>query len=198
MQKIFKYPVFGLLIIFSACHSKENTELQLTKPDKEVETIFPVTDFLKGQLRELDTMPVTPLKTVTINGKTDSIWQKRDSIRVFAAPFLTPVIDSISMSPYFSEKSFLDQTINAITFSYDAKIKLPESLKLRHWDVYIDPQRGTVQRIYMVKESEEGNASITRQFTWKANQWCSIRTIKQEAGKVPEIKEEKLTWDFND
>ncbi len=195
MQKLFTFLIAGLLIILSACHSK-NTDVPAGKNTKEPQTIFPVTDFLKGQLRQIDSMPVTPLKTVTVNGKTDSAWLKRESIRLFAAPFLIPVIDSLTMAPYFSEKSFLDQTINAVTFSYDASAKLPDSIKLRHWDVYIDPQTGTVQRIYLVKESVENSTNTTTQLTWKTGQWCSIRMIMQKTGKDPEIKEERMIWDF--
>ena len=198
MQKLFTFLIFGLLIIFSACHStEEKAEVSTIKNAEAVETFFPVTDYLKGQLRELDSMPITPLKTVTVNGKTDSAWLKRENIRFFATPFLTPVIDSVSMSPYFSEKSFLDQTINAFTFSYDAKKQLPDSIKLRHWDVYIDPQKSTVQRVYLVKENIEDGINTTTQLTWKTNQWCSIRTITQKPEKDPEIKEEKMTWNFN-
>ncbi len=196
MQKLLSFLFFGLIIILCSCHSKEKTASSSIKTSEETQTIFPVTDFLKGQLREIDSMPVTPLKTITVNGKTDSTWLKRESIRPFAEPFLTPVIDSVSMSLYFSEKSFLDQTINAVTFSYDPRTKLPDSIKLRHWDVYIDPQKGTVQRVYLVKENDKDSNQITTQFTWKANQWCSIRTITQKPGNAPEIKEERMTWDF--
>ena len=194
MQKLFTLLFLSFLIIFNACHSKEKTGTSVIKAPEESQSVFPVTDFLKGQLKEIDSLPVTPLKTVTFNGKTDSTWLKRENIRDFAKPFLTPVIDSISMSPYFSGKSFLDQTVNAFTFSYDAKTKLPAGLTLRHWDVYIDPQKSTVQRIYLVKED---TMDVITQLTWQANQWCSIRTITQKPGKDPVIKEEKLTWDFD-
>jgi len=196
MQKLFTFLFFGL-ITFSACHSTKEKSQSPSKDSKEKETFFPVTDFLKGQLKELSSMPVTPLKTISINGKTDSVWVKRENVLQFARPFLTPEVDSVSMTDYFSEKSFLDQTINAVTFSYDPKIKLPDSIKLRHWDVYIDPQKGTVQRIYLVKENISGDSDITTQLTWKVNEWCSIRTITQRPGKKPQIQEEKMTWNFD-
>jgi hypothetical protein len=197
MQKIFTFFIFGL-IIFSSCHSKEKKSGNSTiKNAESVQTFFPVTDYLKGQLYELDSMPVTPLKTVTFNGKTDSEWLKRESIRLFAAPFLTPVIDSVSMSPYFSVKSFLDQTINAFTFSYDPIKQLPDSIKLTHWDVYINPQSSKVERIYLVKENTENGINTTTQLTWKSGQGCTIITITQKPGKEPLIKEEKMKWNFD-
>ena len=192
MQKLFTVIIIYISIVFSACHADTASEKISTASSQDNTSILPVTEFLKGQLREIDSLPITPLKAVIIQGKTDSAWLKREDIRVFAAPFLTPVIDSISMSPYFSGKSFLDQTINAFTFSFDPKVKLPDSINLSHWDVYVDPQDGTIKRIYMVKDS----ANTTTQFTWQTGKWCSIRTITQTEGKEPHVREEKLIWDF--
>ena len=126
------------------------------------------------------------------------MWLKKEDIRKFAIPFLHPVIDSISMRNYFTEKSFMDQTINAITFSYDAKMKLPDSIKLNHWDVYIDPQKNNVQRIYLVKEETINGESVTTQLTWKVNKWCSIRTIMQQPNKAAQVKDEIMKWDFDE
>ena len=197
MQKFFKLLVPVMVFMFSACSSGEKQGDGPKKIEDDNTSMIPVTEFLKGQLLEIDNMPVTPLKTVSVNGKRDSVWLKRDSIRPFAAPFLTPVIDSVSMARYFAGKSFLDQTVNAFTFSYDAKVKLPDSLHLTHWDVYVDPQKNTIQRVYIVKEQKIDGADVITQLTWQSNQWCSIRTITQAPGEDPRIKEEKLTWDFN-
>ena len=159
--------------------------------------IFPVTQFLRAQLKELDTLPVTPLLLKTKNGKTDSIWMKRTDLRTNAQPFLSPEIDSATMNPFYKENSFLDQTINAYTFSYDPKKQLPDSIHLTHWDVYMNPQTNMVERIYMVKEKDSANQNITTQLTWLVNKWYSIRTITQSKGQKAEIKEEKMIWDFD-
>jgi len=196
-KKLFPF-ILWLAFIFSSCHSANSPEITPIVDSAEVVSIFPVTNFLKGQLREIDSMDVTPLRTITSNGKTDSTWLKREDIRPAAAIFLTPLIDSASMYSLFSEKSFLDQTINSYTFSYDPKVKLPDSIKLTHWDVYMSPQTNTVTRIYMVKENVENNTDVINQLTWFANKWFSIRTITQQKGKQPEVKEEKMIWDFDD
>jgi hypothetical protein len=192
MQKFFAVVVLFFIIFFSACSEKKNHTAS-TIP-VQTENIFPVTDFLKGQLRIIDSMGVTPLKIISVNGKTDSVWLKREDIRKNATPFLRPVIDSANMYSLFSEKSFLDQTINAFTFSYDPKKKLPDSIKITHWDVYMNPQTNTIDRIYIVKE----NADTTSQLTWLVNKWYSIRTIVQLANAQPQIKEEKMIWNFDD
>jgi hypothetical protein len=193
MQKLYWFIVPLFVIFFTACSGKKNNAVPVNN-SALTENIFPVTDFLKGQLRIIDSMGVTPLKILSINGKTDSLWLKREDIRKNAKPFLTPVIDSVNMYSLFSEKSFLDQTINAFTFSYDPKRKLPDSIKLTHWDVYMNPQTNSIQRIYLVKE----NADSTTQLTWVVNKWYSIRTIIQNQGEQPEIKEEKMIWNFDE
>lgn len=193
MQKLFAVAVPLFIIFFTACSGKKNNT-NSTNAQVQTENIFPVTDFLKGQLRIIDSMGVTPLKIISVNGKADSVWLKREDIRKNAIPFLTPVIDSANMYSLFSEKSFLDQTINAFTFSYDPKKELPDSIKITHWDVYMNPQTNGIDRIYMVKE----NADTTTQLTWLVNKWYSIRTIVQLGNGQPQIKEEKMIWNFDD
>lgn len=160
MQKFITVIYSLLLFLFSACHHKEVKRVSQINNTEETQSFFPVTDFLLGQLNEIDSLPVTPLKITVSGDKQDSLWLKKKDIRMFALPFLHPVIDSISMQNFFTEKSFMDQTINAITLSYDPKTKIPDSIKLNHWDVYIDPQKNKVQRIYLVKEEVINGESI--------------------------------------
>ncbi len=199
MQKLLLQLTFCSFLIVSGCNTTTTESIPLSNnSDAENPTILPVTSFLKGQLLEIDSMATTPLEITVENGKTDSVWLKRKDIRPAAAPFLTPVIDSATMTSLFSEKSFLDQTINAYTFTHDPKVKLPDSIDLRHWDVYMSPQTNTITRVYMVKEKMEQNVKIITQLTWFSNKWFSIRTITQVPGKEPAIKEEKMIWNFDD
>ncbi len=198
MQKYLQVITLAVLLFLAACRGKEQKNIPRKISPEEPVSFFPVTDFLLGQLSEIEKLPVTPLH-ISINGNDqDSAWLKRDDIRRLAFPFLHPVIDSATMEKYFVGKSFLDQTINAFTFSYDPKTQLPDSIKLIHWDVYVDPQKNEVNRIYIVKEDDSNGANITTQLTWQSNKWFSIRTIIQAAGKEASVKEEMLKWNFNE
>ena len=197
MQKLFLFLLTICFLFFTACHSNETPGSVAIKTSADITNIFPVTSFIRAQLKELDTMPVTPLLLTTRAGKTDSTWLKRADIRKKAVPFLSPEIDSVSMHSLFKESSFLDQTINAYTFSYDPKNKLPDSIHLTHCDVYMNPQTNLVERIYMVKENDSATQNVTTQLTWLVNKWYSIRTITQIPGQQAMIKEEKMIWDFD-
>ena len=188
-----------MLLLYCSCSEQKSQTSQQTKTDStENQTFFPVTDYIRGQLREIDSLPVTPLKIITYNGKQDSIWMKKEDIRPFARPFLSPEIDTTNFKTLFNEKSFLDQTLNAFTFSYDPIDKLPDTLQLRRWDVYIDTKKNKVMRIYMIKEIPGNTGSQRLQLTWKSDQWCKITTITEQAGKQPDIKEEMMKWDFRE
>ncbi|MEO6187215.1 MAG: hypothetical protein ABIO82_01245 [Ginsengibacter sp.] len=198
MQKLFKVVIFTLFVFSGACGRQEQKLVprEIT-PEPEI-VYFPVTDFIMGQLSELDKAPVTPLR-LDINGNhVDSTWLKREDIRRLAQPFLHPLFDSLSMAAFFDGKSFLDQTLNAYTFSYDARENKPDSIKLKHLDVYIDPQKNSVSRIYMLKEDRVDSTPVTMQLTWKTGKWFNVRSITQLPGKEPIVKEEIVKWDFSE
>ena len=189
--------IFCLSLLFvGSCNNKTDQAIIQEDSKAEVEkspAIFSITEFLKGQLHDLEEMPITPILITKANDRIDSVWRKRENIRAFAKPFLSPVIDSVSMHEYFNSKSFFDQTIDAITIMYDANEKLPKDIVLTHFDVYINPESGKVKRIYMLKKPSPDS---TIQLTWTVDKWCSIVTIVQSPGKKATIKEEKMDWSF--
>lgn len=191
-----------LILIFLAgsCSEERSTTAETKGIDSSLnQTFFPVTEYIRGQLSEIDSLPVTPLKIISYNGRHDSMWMKKEDIRAFAKPFLSPEIDSVNLKDLFTEKSFLDQTIDAFTFSYDPKDVLPDTLQLKRWDVYIDPKKNSIKRIYIIKETNNAGVKQTIQLTWKSDQWCKITTITEsENNQPPQVREELMKWDFTD
>jgi hypothetical protein len=164
------------------------------KETAEQQPFFPVTAYLKGEIYNIKKSGINPLKYTTQNNRTDSVWLKIEEIDDVVQEFLKPEIDSVNLTALFTEKSFFDQSINAVTFTYEPIVKLPDTLKLRHWDVYIDPESNKVKRIYLLKETDK---TKTLQLTWLSGQWCKIVSIiTDEKGSSKIEKEEKLVWDF--
>lgn len=200
MQKFF-FLVIIILVAIGCTTSTNNktpaiaTVVNETKKD----SFFPVTSFLKGQMITLDSLPVTPLHTITINHKTDSLWLKKKQLVPLLNGFLSPEIKETNLIKYFKETSFNDQTLNAITFTYDPVSLLPDTLPLRHWDIYIDPESGKILKVYLVKKFKEKENIITQQLTWKTNKWATITTLLNKPnGDTQLLKEEKFIWNFND
>jgi len=182
-----------LVFVSGSCSNSPQPEP--TKAEKEPvkkQSFFPVTNYIRGQIFEIKRNGVTPLEYTTINGHTDSAWLKLDRFEDAVKEFLSPEIDSTNLTGLFTEKNFLDQTIAAFTFTYDPTGQLPDSMKLKRWDVYIDPESNKVKRIYMVKEVSK---SMSLQLTWQSGKYCRIVSIATDAtGNSTVEKEEKIAW----
>lgn len=187
--------LFLSLLLLSSCSNSSGGKDK--NPDKGTvvqEKFFPVTAYLRGQVAELNQRGTPPLKYTTRNEHTDSSWIKKEESDSLFRQFLTPVIDSTNLTGLFTEKKFMDQSINAFTFTYDAKGPLPDSMQLQHWDVYVEPESGKVRRIYMVKNIGAGKIL---QLTWQGDKWCKLVSIKDQPDGSSSIEYDiKLSWDY--
>jgi hypothetical protein len=164
------------------------------KPLPEKQSFFPVTSYFKGQIYDILHKGINPLKYRTINDHTDSAWLKIESLNKEVDEFLHPEIDSVNLINLFTEKKFMDQSIDALTFTYDPIGELPDSITLRHWDVYVDPKSGNIRRVYMVKQLPENKIM---QLTWQGDKWCKkVIIVNNPDGSSVVEKEEKISWDF--
>ncbi|MEJ7627355.1 MAG: hypothetical protein WKF35_10865 [Ferruginibacter sp.] len=182
------------VFLFSCKRNKVNEPLlnnAVTESTKE--SFFPVSNYIKGQLIEIKNGGINPVKYITVNDHTDSSWIKMEELSKETAPFLEDNIDTANLVSFFSEKKFLDQTLNAYTFTYDPIGKLPDNISLRHWDVYVDPVSNRVKRIYIIKSKGDH----TTQLTWQSDEWCKIVFIVTDKnGKSSVEKDVLIKWDF--
>lgn len=184
-------------LLFS-CNSENSQTQPSVSSEEKKDTFFPVTSFIKGQFLHLDTIPITPLKIVTNKNKVDSSWIKREELRGYLNPFISDEISANKLEKYFAETKFKDLTLNTFTFTYDPKQPTPDSIKIAHWDVYINPETGNVSKIYIVKTWKEKEFEYTQQLTWQTNEWAKIVLIKSNPKKsTNEILDQTFVWDFN-
>ncbi|MEP7255637.1 MAG: hypothetical protein ABI666_07655 [Ferruginibacter sp.] len=184
----------SIVILFSCTNSPDLKTIKKEKEVPEKQSFFPVTSYIKGELYNFKKDGVNPLKYTTIKNHTDSVWLKIEEIDEAVQEFLHPEIDSVNLISLFTEKSFLDQSIGTFTFTYDASGPLPDTMTLKHWDVYIDPASGKVKRVYMIKEISKNKML---QLTWLSRKWCKVTTIVTDQNGASSVeKEEKVTWDF--
>ncbi len=193
----------ALLCVIFSCNNKtkepDNTVETTTAIDSAKVTFFPVTSFLKGQLLILDSLPVTTLQVKTIGKKSDSSWLKKESIRPLLQPFISQEIGADNLTAFFKQTKFNDQTLDAITFTYDPIAVLPDSITMKHWDVYIQPETGKVKKVYLLKRLDKDEKKYIQQLTWETDHWAKIVTILNNPDGSSEIESEvKLVWNFNE
>jgi hypothetical protein len=194
MKSVFSFVWLSLALFSCSDNDAKTGTTASTNEQDSIKSFFPVTAYIQGQIFGLKQKGINPIKYITINERTDSSWLKLEELDSAVREFTTPVIDSANMAGFFAEKSFMDQSINAVTLTYEPISALPDSMKLTRWDVYIDPKTQQVKRIYLVKEIDK-NRSL--QLTWVNNQWCKITTIVTDAaGHAKVEKEEKYFWGF--
>ena len=192
-MKLYFLILSSALLCACGNNSSEIKPTPVSKVEEE-SSFFPVTSYLKGQLYDIKAKGVTPIKYTTINNRTDSVMVKLDSLNILCKEFLQPEIDSTNLINFFTESKFLDQTVDAFTFTYDAKKNIPDSIQLIHWDVYVEPETIKVRRVYITKK---GDSNKILQLTWQSNQWFKIVTIiSNKDGTSTVEKEEKISWDY--
>lgn len=190
---------FCFLVLLAACNNKSNQAAPPEKPDAAAkdtaENFFPVTTYLRGEIAQIKTIGITPVKKHIKNNVTiDSSWLKPEDYLKEFADFLTPEIDSTNLMPWYSQSKFLDQSVDAFTFTYDPIKALPDSMPLLHWDVYIAPKTQNVRRVFIRKKI---SADEEQQLTWQSGKWCKIVTLKNTGTNVAILNEVKIEWSFD-
>lgn len=191
-----KVTVFWVIITLVFSCNISNKEVQKA-PKEEITaaSFFPVTSYVMGQIAEIKSNGINPLKVIIARKRTDSSWLKIEVLDSVFKEFLEPVIDTNNLLTYFSENKFADETLASYTLTYTPKPGLPDSFSLQKWDVYINPDNNKVKRIYMVKKLP---AEKEIQLTWQSDKWCKTTCIaKDKAGNQFVEYEQIIQWNFN-
>lgn len=188
-----------LAILLFACQPKKSDKpapaSASTQSDSILTSFFPVTSFIKGQLFEIKESGINPIRySRNEAGKTDSSWIKVEALENELSECLHPVIDSTNMIPFFTEKSFMDETLGLVTMTYDRKqTSIPDSINWRTWNVYINPETNEVTKIYLVKSLPHSQLQIT----WRANQECILKEIDlNDQATKPILKDITYRWKY--
>ena len=198
MKSLIRY--IPVLLFFVSCSrpgdtsGKKAQQAADSSGQSEKLVFFPVTTFLEGQIYDIKQKGVNPVRTIKqAGGQSDSTWLPVETLNTAFAEFLKPRIDSVSMVPWFSEKTFLDETIGLITMTYERKPACPDSIDLKEWTVYIDPETDRVKRIYMVKQ----RGAVMLQLTWLSGQYSRLLEIDESRKNgSPITKDETIHWSF--
>lgn len=191
MKKLIS--ILFISISLQACNQQAKNE----KPSAAIEerlSFFPVTSYIKGQIREITTYGLAPVQYDLRSSKKDSIWLNAAALDTVFKEFLEPVIDSTNLIDTYEESKFADQTIDAFTFTYTPKNETDPTLVIKRWDVYISTKTNNVQRVFIVKRA--GTKEL--QLTWQNDEWCTIRTIGENTnGKLVVEKEVLIKWKYD-
>ncbi len=188
--------LFTFVIIICSCKNKTVDVPLLIAEEDSLESFFPVTDYLKGQLAIIKDNPLNPLKIESFGKKSDSVYVKIEDLDSLLDVFMHPVIDTANLMNAYKQSRFYDKTIDLYTLSYEAKD--PGKLKegLLNWVVYVSPQNNMVNRVYLIKELPNKNKL---QLTWQSDKQCTIVEVGQSIKNPDEnavVKQTQIIWKF--
>lgn len=179
------------LLVFSCSQPEQKPE---KKEEKEAPKAYiPVTDYIRSELKTIDSLPVGIVKRVTAGNKTDSGFIQPAEFRQLAEQFLSPELERGKFEQGFTESSFFDQTSELLTFTYQAT---DPALPVKRVDVLISPslQLDKIKSIYIEKAYQSGDTVFNKKMYWKANTSFQVATQKS-LGQQQTMEELKVIWD---
>ena len=199
MKKYF-FPIFCFALLITACKNQTNnisSEKETAEKTVEKKPYFPVTDFIKKEISYVDSLPLPIIKYNIQNNKQDSAFIKPKEFNSIAQEFLSDQLLEPSFQNNFTETSFIDETTQSVTFTYETKNINGE---LRHVDVLVKPTPGLqkVKSIYLEKVINKNDTLVIKKMIWKARRNFNIITSTQPLGKKAVIKQLKIVWDDRD
>ena len=186
---------FSFLFLMG-CDETENQSIPTKTPDstQKVKAYFPVQDYIKSEIRQVDSLPVGIMKYTIQNGSVDSGYIKPEEFRQLAQHFLSPLLEKESFENEFSENSFFDNTTQYSSFLYSA---LNKNSEVQRVDVLAKPEDvvyNKVKSIYIEKRFENTDSLVIQKLYWKAGQNFQINTEVRTSGPEVISKQVKVVW----
>lgn len=195
--KFYSIILFVIFIGLTGCKSsnKEDQASKKASSNANEDTVFfPISNYIAGEIRDIWEKNAKITQYVKKGDKTDSSIIKNDTLLLknnFMA-FLEPVIDSVYSTKFFKATEFMDETIGMVTLMFERKNIINHFPDWLGWNVYIKPETGIVEKIYLHKQVD---SSHTQQFIWTHDKGCQIRTFEINSSGAPELLEEqRVTW----
>jgi hypothetical protein len=185
-----------ILLLLIGCNDAENQSMPAMAVDstKEAKAYFPVQDYIKSEIRQVDSLPVGIMKYTTENGSVDSSYIKQEEFHQLAQEFLSPILEKESFEKQYSETSFFDNTTQYSSFLYSA---IDKSLPVQRIDILAKPEDvvyNKVKSIYMEKRFERADSSVIQKLYWKAGQNFQISTEIRTAKPEVISRQVKVVW----
>jgi hypothetical protein len=191
----------GGSLLWSACgnpvKSSSNTTADadsVARKDSMSNAFFPVGDYLRTEILQVDSTPVAITRYTVQQDKKDSAFISPAEFNKLAAAFLLPEFGDSIFEKKYQESSFIDKVTRSSTFMYSTTDR---SLPLQRVDVVTVPGNTSnrVKSIYLEKSSISGDTVVMQKMFWKAGRNFQIITQTNVHGKPAANRQLKVVWD---
>jgi hypothetical protein len=185
-----------LIALLSGCADELESplpEAHLPDSTNKAKQFFPILDYLKGELSNVDSFATAIRLYTTIKGKTDSSMIQVEQFNGIMQEFLPPELSKDNFEKYYSESSFFDQTTQTSTFTYATK---NDDLEFHRIDVLVQGSESydKVSSIYMEKFIGGDDSSSVRKMLLVGGKSLMINSETTVGNNKPVSRQEKYVW----
>jgi len=181
----------AIMLLASSCGNNKSEPTQNVSEEK---SYFPVAEYVKGEIKIVDSLSVGIMKKIIRGSAKDSAFIERPEFHTLANAFTGPDLDKSNLEAKYAEHSFMDETTGYYTFTYQPK---EADAPYQRIDVLVKPgpTANRVRSIYLEKSSLQNDTSINERFYWKANTSFSITREKKYKDQQPIVEQLQVIWD---
>lgn len=190
MKFVFSFALIVLLLY--SCKSSSHKE-KSSNQTKDTAQFYPVTDYLKEQIRQVDNTPYFIYRITVKNGKRDSSVINQKTFDSLANEFVKDDITKPPLKNSYTENIFEDVSTNSYTLSYTTS---SPKLNLQNIDILLSRDDQKVKWVFMNKIEVNDSTTITKKLGWKPDRRFYIN--ETETDKNGKVLEEQNTIVWND
>ena len=178
-------------IIFYACFGliscKSNTKQQPENKQETDSTVYyPINDYIRQQVRLVDSIPYYVYRVLVVNGKKDSTTISRPVFDSLAKLFIVPELEENALRKNFSESVYVDESTNSVTLTYTPK---DSNATVQNAMVLLDTTSQNIKWAFINTLQNKGDSTIIQKIGWKGNESCYLnRSVSYADGKRHEMQ----------
>jgi hypothetical protein len=185
MNKLFVF------LFLAACFiSCKNKKLDSTK------AYFSVVDYLKSEVKKMDTLPLHFTKITTVDSSSDTVEITKKEFHQYADIFLDlPDISSRSRMDDYTEVNDFDEILNNVLLIYTAKD--PED-EVRNETIMMEPNEDGsthIKTILATVVNSEKDSTVERSLTWHVDKRLQIVTKLGKPNQPEKINTVMVNWE---
>jgi hypothetical protein len=159
----------------AACsNSKEESENLVATTDTT--SFYPLASYIKDQVKYFDSTRVR-FSVVTTEGTIkDSISTQLAAIMPMIQSFMEADISDSIQKINYKESVFRDAGTASLNINYTP---LNTSVPIRNIDILMDDQTSLIKRLFIRKQFQTNDTTITEQLSWKTNEGFTTSISKE-------------------
>jgi hypothetical protein len=180
--------LLSFIILVAACKQKE-------KPENATE-FFPLSSFLKGQVKNVDTSLYRIMKIESKDGRTDTSYIRREDFSKAASDFTNlPDIGSDKYYEDYVESQMYDEALESFILTYTTK---EEDNEIQRADIMLGRanEEGTndVKTIILRTLENKGKTSIEKNMVWYVDRKFTVITKTFTKDQPEKINKLEVVW----